>query len=319
MQINRGLVFWGVALITAGVVALLIQAELIPTDAARQAWRLWPMVLIAIGLSVIASRTPFAAAAVLLAGIVAGGLAGSFVAGGPDGLSIGCGGEPTERATNDGTFGSSAEVRLDLDCGDMDVSTQAGTAWAVDARHGSDAVPQITSTESSLQVRAEGASFIGFSQGRQAWDVTLPTDISMRITIDANAASSRLDLSEADLARLAIDANAGSVTLDLSGADARDLVIDANAGSVSITTDASTRTEGSVEMNAGSLELCAPDEAFVAITLEDTNPSFSHNMDNARLDRDGDTWSTQGGEPDIRLRIDGNAASFTFNPEDGCR
>ena len=30
MQINRGLVFLGVALITAGAVALAIQAELIP-------------------------------------------------------------------------------------------------------------------------------------------------------------------------------------------------------------------------------------------------------------------------------------------------
>ena len=58
MKINRGLVFWGVALITAGTVALAIQAELIPADAARQAWRLWPLLLVAIGLAVIASRTP---------------------------------------------------------------------------------------------------------------------------------------------------------------------------------------------------------------------------------------------------------------------
>ena len=95
MQINRGLVFWGVALITAGTVALAIQAGLIPADAARQAWRLWPLLLVVLGLAVIASRTPFSMVATLLAAVVAGGLVGTLVAGVPDGLSLGCGIAPS--------------------------------------------------------------------------------------------------------------------------------------------------------------------------------------------------------------------------------
>ena len=71
-------------------------------------------------------------------------------------------------------------------------------------------------------------------------------------------------------------------------------------------------------MNAGSLELCAPDDAVVAITLEDTNVTFSHNLDDLGLTRRGDTWSTGEGDADIILSIDGNAASFTLNPEGGC-
>lgn len=86
MQVNRGFAFWGVALITAGVVALAIQAGLVPDETARQAWRLWPIVLVVIGLSVIASQTPFALVATMLAGLVVGGLAGTFVAGVPEGL-----------------------------------------------------------------------------------------------------------------------------------------------------------------------------------------------------------------------------------------
>ena len=37
MHANRGLVFWGVALVTAGAVALAIQSNLIAADAARDA------------------------------------------------------------------------------------------------------------------------------------------------------------------------------------------------------------------------------------------------------------------------------------------
>ena len=318
MQINRGLVFWGVALIAAGVVALAIQAELIPADSARQAWRLWPLLLVVIGLAVIASRTPFGTVATLLAGLVAGGLAGTLVAGVPDGLSLGCGGEPTESVTTEGAFATDGEVELDISCGELQVSTQAGTAWGVVARHGADEEPQVTSDADSLRVSAEGGGFIGFTDSRQAWDVVLPTDATLSITIDSNAASSRLDLDDADISTLAIDANAGEVNLALPGAEVRELSVDANAGSISIDADDTTRLDGSVEMNAGSLELCAPDDLAIAITMEDENVTFSHNLDESGLSRTGDTWSSGGGEPLVRLDVSGNAASFTMNPEGGC-
>ena len=48
MRINRGLVFWGVALITAGAVALAIQSGVIAGESARDLWRFWPVVLIVI-------------------------------------------------------------------------------------------------------------------------------------------------------------------------------------------------------------------------------------------------------------------------------
>jgi hypothetical protein len=319
MQVNSGFAFWGVALITAGVVALAIQAGLIPDESARQAWRLWPVLLVVIGLSVIASRTPFAIVATVLAGLMAGGLAGTLVSGIPEGLDIGCGGEPTETATGEGTFDLNAEVELDFNCGDLAVSTADGTAWTVDARHGTDNEPEIASDDGSLRVSAEGGGFIPFTEdSRQEWEVVLPTGTTLDLTVDANAASSRLDLDGAGLSRLAIDANAGDVYVGLPGASVADLGIDANAGSISIEADASTSLAGSVEMNAGSLDLCVPESVVVAITIEDDNVTFSHNLDDLGLSRQGNTWSTGDGEADVSLAIDGNAASFSLNPEGGC-
>ena len=45
MRVNRGLVFWGVALVSAGLVALAIQFDVIAEESARQAWQLWPVAL----------------------------------------------------------------------------------------------------------------------------------------------------------------------------------------------------------------------------------------------------------------------------------
>ena len=319
MQVNRGFAFWGVALITAGVVALAIQAGVILDESARQAWRLWPLLLVVIGLSVIASRSPFALAATVMAGLVAGGLAGTLVAGLPDGLSFGCGGEPTETATDNGTFEGDADVELDFNCGDLAVTTAPGTDWSVETRHGGDREPEIASTGGSLRVSAEGGGFIPFTEdGRQEWEVILPTETTLDLAVDADASSSRLDLEGADLARLVIDANAGDVHVGLAEARVGEMGIDANAGSLTLEADASTSLDGSVEINAGSLELCAPDDLVVAISIEEDNVTFSHNLDDQGLTRRGDTWSTGEGEAELTLAIDGNAASFTFNPQGGC-
>ena len=56
----------------------------------------------------------------------------------------------------------------------------------------------------------------------------------------------------------------------------------------------------------------------VAITLNDDNITFSHNLDDSGLSRSGDTWRSGDGTADVTLDIEGNAASFNYNPDGGC-
>ena len=318
MHVNRGLVFWGVALITGGAVALAIQSGVIAGESARDLWRFWPVALIVIGIAVIAARTPFALVATLLAGLVVGGMAGTLITGWPGGIGIGCGGEADQIVSDEGSFGGSASVDLDFNCGELAVSTLSGSDWAVDARYGGRNEPRITSDDGSLRVIADGNGPFGFADRRQEWNVTLPTDADLALSVDADAASGELDLGDATLTELEIDANAGEVKLRLPGASVEGFSLDANAGSISIDTDETTTLDGSVEMNAGSLELCVVESASVAITVEEDNITFSDNLDESGLTRSGDTWSNGGGGAAITLTVSGNAASFTLNPEDGC-
>jgi hypothetical protein len=319
VHVNRGLVFWGVAFVTAGAVALAIQSGILERETARQAWRLWPVVLIVIGVAVIASRTPFALIATLLAGLVLGGLGGTFVAGWPDGISVGCGGETDQRIGEDGSFDGSGSVALDFSCGELTVAMGDGSDWNVDARYASGARPELTSTDDSLRVAVEGDTVIfGLADDRQAWDVTLPTDADLDLEVSADAASSRLDLAGASLSGFDLQANAGEVHLDLSGAEAAGLEVDANAASVGITLDGDSAVVGSIHVNAGSVNLCVPDGAAIEIDMNDDNITFSHDLDDSDLVRSGDTWRGGDGTPAIRLDVEGNAASFSFNPDGGC-
>src|SRR3989304_677356 len=79
--------------------------------------RLWPVVLIVIGISVVVSRTPFAAVGTVAAALVVGTGAGALIAVGPT-LSLNCGGaDPTSLTSRRGGFGGSAVVELDFNCG----------------------------------------------------------------------------------------------------------------------------------------------------------------------------------------------------------
>jgi Domain of unknown function (DUF5668)/Putative adhesin len=317
VRVNTGLIFWGVALITAGVVALAVQAGAIAADTAQELWRFWPVIIIVIGLAVIAARTPFAMIATVVAALVVGGMGGILVAGLPDGFSFGCEGDAAQTLTDAGTFDADAEVDLDLNCGELNVTTAAGSDWSVDARYSGDA-PEIESAGDSLRVdTGENQWFLGFNDADQALDVVLPTDPTLGLSIDANASSSRLELDDATLSQLSVDANAGDVTILLPGASVREVSVEANAGSISIEVDDATDLTGSVEMNAGSLDLCVPEGIGLAITMTDTNVTFSHNLDERGLSRSGDVWRSGTGDA-ITLSVEGNAASFTLNPEEGC-
>ena len=70
MRPRRGHLFWGITLLLLGAIPLAARAGLVPTDALADAWRLWPVAIIAAGLALIlfrrASGTAGVAAAVLL-------------------------------------------------------------------------------------------------------------------------------------------------------------------------------------------------------------------------------------------------------------
>ena len=221
MQVNRGLVFWGVALITAGAVALAIQARLIPAESARQAWRLWPLVLVVIGLASSPRGRRSALVATLLAGLVAGGLAGTLVAGVPGRARASAAAASRPRSVDRGGHASrpTAEVELDFNCGELDGLDGRPAprgAWRPDTA--ATRSPQISSDADSLRVERRGRRIHRLHRqppgmGRRPADRCDPRPDGRRRTPRRRSWTS----TDADLSSLAIDANAGEVNLGLAG------------------------------------------------------------------------------------------------------
>lgn len=315
MHLRRGPLFWGLLLICLGAIPLLVRGGYI--DAARfaEAWRLWPLILVAIGLSVLLGRGRAGLVGTVVLALVLGAIGGGALASGGEwfGSISDCAAVsgPLPTTTSGGTFDGGGSVTIDLNCGSATVGVVEGHAWTLEARYRNQP-PIVTATGTSLVVRAPE----GIRSSRQEWTLDLPAT-TRSINLTANAASSTLDLHGAALDRLDADVNAGDLRIDASGGTIGRLEVSLNAGRARITLGGAATT-GSLSANAGAIDLCVAPGARLVMHVTD-QLTFGHNLDDRGLGRDGDTWTRPGsGGPTIDLEIEGNAASLTLDPEGGC-
>ena len=83
MMVNRRFLNWGVFLVAAGAVMLVAQTDAVNSDVVAQALRLWPVVVIALGIGVLLRRTRFGLAGGVLAAAMPGFLLGGLVVAAP--------------------------------------------------------------------------------------------------------------------------------------------------------------------------------------------------------------------------------------------
>lgn len=318
MRIRRGLLFWGLFLIPLGGLPLLVRAGLLDPTAVADAWRLWPLLLVALGVALILGRNRAGALGITIAALALGLMAGGALAAGTPWFSNVGDCSSTTGANNqtfdgNGTFSADASARFELDCGALDVSVAPGKDWALHAIYRGDA-PSVEQTDTSLDVRSVSS---GFSLRRATWTATLPADALRQLAIRANAATGTLKLAGANLTSLTTDLNAGDLRIDASGAKVASLDATMNAGRLRM--GVSDSISGSMSANAGAMELCVPPDATVRLRVKE-QLTFGTNLANRGLTKSGDIWTRAGSAtaPVIDLSIEGNAASFNLDPDGGC-
>jgi hypothetical protein len=325
MRIDRGLLGWGVFLIVLGAVPLAVRAGYVDEDTVRRAWELWPLILIGIGLGLVLQRTQAAFVGGLVVAITFGLLGGSLLAvgfsGGLSGCTVGVGsGAGTPFETRTGTFAGSADVQVDLNCGELTVTPATGSTWTVAGSDSNGKGPDITSSADRLRIRSTERGGFGIDGSGQRWQVSLPTDPVMGLGVSVNAGSGRVDLTGAHVSGVSASVNAGDIKLDLSGSIGLGSISgSANAGSLSVSLPASSVT-GSVSANAGSIELCVP--AGVGLRLRASDSALgSNNFGSRGLVKNGQTWTSPGFDSAtnrIDISTSANLGSITLNPENGC-
>ncbi len=329
MAIDRRFLNWGIFFIALGGVPLLVRQGLIAESTAGEAWRLWPLVIVGIGVGILLRRTPAAFAGGLVVAATFGLVFGGLLAAGPQLVAVtGCGnpnagaGSGAVTSNASGTFGSSATSRIQMDCGVLTLATQAGSGWTFRGADPQDGRAIVEQSNGSLQITAPSASAAFWDPAGahdRSWTVSLPTASSVDLTVGVNAGSGSIDLNGANLSAFDAQINAAHVTVDLSGANAPQLRLNVNAGSARLRLPSSS-TAGSVSVNAGSLDLCAPASTALRITV--TGALASTDFGPSGLEHNGDTWTSRDYATATNradLRLDANLASVNLNPAGGCQ
>jgi hypothetical protein len=327
MSTRRRYLGWGVFLICVGIVPLAYQAGLIDIAGLGQVVRLWPLIVIAIGMGIALRASRYRGlAGVLVAGVL-GLLVGASLAGGVSTIG-GCTGSQSSDGTpfNDSGDASSGapneplRVNVDVSCASFTASSAGTSNWTVSGT--ADQAPLVTADPGHIDLQSAGTSRIPFVSRGETWNAQLPAQIALAY-FKFNASSATLNLGPGEIDMFSLDLNAGDADVDLSKVDLSHGPINAtlNAASAKVVLPSSgTGATGTVHVNAASLDLCANPSLALSVRYDGT--LSSDNFAAAGLSKNGDTWTTAGystAAAHVDLNLNANVSTVNIDRSGECQ
>jgi hypothetical protein len=260
MRVNSRFLYWGVLFVALGGVLVASELRAVDTATLTDSLRLWPLAVIAIGLSLVLRRTRFSLPGLLLAAALPGLVLGGALAVAPR-FAGDCGAR-NQLATvlnRQGTFDGPASVSIRSGCGTLNVTTAPGNGWRLNAGNTTGRTPQLDSSARSLSIDADTEDGLHFlDTGRDDWDLTLPTTDIDEMALVMTASRGQVDLPGAHIDQLALKANAAEIVIDASKASIAELDAVVNVGALRIRLPETGDVVGSVRVGAGDARICTP-------------------------------------------------------------
>jgi hypothetical protein len=326
MVINGRLLNWGVFFVTTGALVLAITGGLVTADGLAQLFRLWPVLVIALGVGVLLRATRLrAAGGIVLAvvpALVLGGLLGAASLAEWDGfrnVRLDClDNPPNSTETRQGTFAGDTAVDLDLAGGELVVTTRPYSDWHLDVAARPGFSPDVEATASRLSVTSADRGWGRSDCRNDTWRLELPTAGRLDLAAEIAAGEGTLDLAGATLGDVDVVLRAGEARLDLGRATAEGISLRVEAGSAALTLPATGEITVDLNVSAGAAQVCAPEGMGLRVRTQSALASIT----TPGLVRVGDAWespdyATAAHHADVTVAV--NVGSVDVNPEGGCK
>lgn len=245
-------IFWGGVLVFLGILLLLNTTGAINANM-WELWRLWPITLVAVGISIFAPKGIIAKvcnSALLVITIVL-----AFYVSTTDAVTQQVSGDEQTRSFSRGLIGAqAADVKIDGGAITLNLNSAAMRDVARAALQSEHFTLKTTSDTSDgmqrVTIGLESQGFPWFPTGDNILDVTLGQDLPTDLTIDSGASQINGDLSSVNLRNLTFDAGASSVNLKLGDKQAEQRVnVDGGASSLTLRVPRSSGVQ--IKMDAG--------------------------------------------------------------------
>lgn len=301
--------FWPLVLIGAGVMLLLSNLGYLPWESWNLVWRLWPLLLIVLGIDVLIGRRSMLGtiiSGILILLLIGGVVALVFFAQNIPGLAelarqpavhirhIEHPLENVESATVDIDWASMpgrlSALRDSLNLIEGDIAYRGELIFDLSVRN--------DRADVALDSYVSGPwlwTFDSSDHEDYLWDVGLHPDVSLDLVLDAGS---------------------GSCDFDLSDLQIRDLFLDVGSGSVDLALPADSTFEARIDGGSGALVITLPENVGARVVLDAGSGSF-HPGERFRLvegeRRDDGVWETDDwdtADHTVELRIDQGSGSI---------
>jgi hypothetical protein len=292
MEEKRGFeyrsLFWPILLIGVGVIWLLVSLGILAEESLWTILRMWPLILVVIGLDIIfGRRSPIIGAIIGLAAIalvIALALMAPSLDIGPSGeLKTLTFSEPVESAT-------SARVNLDLERYRTTIGTVSDSSMLFEAEL--DTVTDVAFSASgtrnkSITIDPRGDysllddTWVNTVARNARWEIGLSPDVPLDLTVDVGSGGAVLELMDLDLSDFILDGGSGSTDLALpASASQYDVEIDGGSGSFAIELEAGADIQANFNVGSGSFNFVIGSGADVELSIDGGSGSITIDVPN---------------------------------------
>ncbi len=261
----RPSLFWPLVLIGGGTLLLLSNMGYLPWQSWNVLWRLWPLLLVALGVDLLIGRRSLVGAiisALVILALVGGAIAAALFARNIPMLAEWA--QPAEWTTDHVGFPRAgverAEVYIDWtsvpgylnalpedspNLIEAEITYRGQLVFDVDM-HRDTADVRLGSRLAMPWFGPVGVA----DRGDRLWDVRLSPNVDLELTLDAGSGPCELDLTGLEISSLLVDAGSGPIDLVLPTDSTFEAEIDAGSGPVKIVLPPDVGTR--VELDSGS-------------------------------------------------------------------
>lgn len=267
--------FWPIVMLGVGVIWLLANLEIIPSENLWGLIRLWPALLILAGIDILFSRRLAILGALLglllIAAVVALLLFGDSF-GAPTALEVKIETFSVERGE-----AQSANVILDLSTQKSQIQalSDSNDLFSAEIGHIGEMAFQATGdTEKNISLSQSGLEswnnlFLPELQGEElVWNIGLSPDLPIDLSVDASTGQTKMDLSGLDLEALDYEASTGATTIILpASAEGYEVKLEASTGSMLVVLPAESNLTLKLDGSTGAVTFDAPEGAAIRIEV----------------------------------------------------
>lgn len=288
----------GILIGTIGVVLLYNTLGIVPYGFWLELIALWPVLIIALGFSILGGVTRnrvIAALPTLI--IIATLLFALFYMDGPLRPRIELTSVNKSRAAISGV--KTGEANIDFSVGELDIGS-TGMLYDLNAREfGDERGPQIDFSRSGdkveLNVKAQDDIRFYRWDEQRAWKLLLSDDVAWRLKVDAGVSESDLDLSELNVSSVEISGGVGSIKVRIG--------------------DRSARVDAKIDTGVSECRIIVPKTAGVRLSLDRGLSAVDfRDIDLDKISENGRTvYETKGfanASKKIDVDVDMGVASF---------